>query len=146
MAEGRASFWKVFLGVLAALALAGACGIGACPFLLGGAARGVKQAQDEQAAYRSNLVVSVALDRQQGPLKNCRVKGIVTNGGNRTITLWRAKVRVHDEKGATINTESASGMDRIGPSESKTITLPFLDYDRVSTVSAEIEQVWLLAK
>jgi len=143
MAQGGVSFWKVFLGVLAALALAGACGLGACLFMLGGAARGVRQVQDEQAAYRSNVAVSVVLDRRQEPFKTCQVKGVVANRGNRTITLWRAKVRFHDEKGATINTESASGIDTIGPSESKTFTLPLLDCDRVSTVSAEIEQVWL---
>ena len=128
-------FGRVFLGALVVPALLAACQ----------EKNPSREREAEENAYRNKIVISAALERPapSSAVPGCRLRGSVTNTGSRTVTSWAAKLHFHDASGATYHTESTSGVEPMGPNESKPLVLMVSACTGAASVSGEIELVSL---
>lgn len=140
MAEGGGtSFWKVFFGVVAGIAVVGGCVIGACVMLLGKAAVNVAESEKARQQYATRM--SVEVTEFVGERGYSHVRGSITNNGDKTVKYWRANVRFRDKAGAVIDTAMTNSLETLGPGESKNFDVMHRTDPRFKTVTVDVEEV-----
>lgn len=146
MASGT-SFWKIFLGVLLALVVAGGCVIGACIFIVGkttlDVSRRMATAEEERRTYVAKVSVDIKKFERSGTGNFGYVGGAVTNGGDRTVTYWKVAAKFYDKKGVIVDTNMTSSLEKLRPGETKSFEMTVRWAPRFAKVAAEVDEVRL---
>ncbi|MDP1918387.1 MAG: FxLYD domain-containing protein [Myxococcales bacterium] len=131
------TFAKTALAVGAGLFVGGICCVGGFLFFVSAAESGALR---QEADYRAMLHVEVT-EFELSKSGYDRIRGKVTNNGNRVVSYWEVTLRVLDAKGVVVDTDRVNSAVDLMPGDTKTWSELVPSNPKSKRVEATLEKV-----